>query len=71
MNVEIDQARRDDEAAGVDLFDLGLRNLAIGFAGDAAIDDEEIGGFIAAIGGIDDASVANDKSGGGHGGNDE
>ncbi len=63
MDVEIDQAGSDDEALGVDFLDLARSGGQIRLAGDAAIDDEEVGNFIAAVGGVDDASVTDDEGG--------
>jgi hypothetical protein len=60
VNVQIDEARRDNQPATIDF----IKSLALGNAtGDAPIDDGEIAGLIPFIGGIDDAAVPEEKGG--------
>jgi len=62
MDVEIDEARGDDEVAAVDF----LKGLAGGDSGrDAAIDEGEVAALVTIAGGVDDAAVAEEE--GGHG----
>ena len=61
MHMEIDQAGADEEIAGIDLFDFGLRIADCGLIGDAAIDNQQIADLIALVCGIDDPAVANKR----------
>ena len=54
VNVHVDQARRDDFAAGVDDQVLAVARRVV--AGDAAVLDEQIGHAIQLLAGIDDAA---------------
>ena len=66
VDVHVDQPRRDDESIRLDHGQgtIGPR----GRFADAAIDDDEIGDFITAGGGIDDATATNEEGAGRTGG---
>ena len=65
VDVEVDQAGRDDEAGAVNFFDCGLRIGDCGMIRNAAVDEKKVGDFVTLVGRVDHAAVA--EKGGAHG----
>ena len=65
MNVEVDEARRDDQASAVNLRDFGFQISEFGWFRDATIDNEQVANFVAAVCGIDDAAAFEESGFGG------
>lgn len=62
VDMDVDQAGRDDEPGAVDFLD-GIAKGNSGVIGDAAVDDQEVGDFVTVIGRVDNAAIAEE---GGH-----
>src|SRR3982751_2906905 len=60
MDVHVDQPRRHDETARVDLINCRIPIANFGFFADAAVRNHQVADCIAPIRGINDAAVAND-----------
>jgi hypothetical protein len=58
MDMQIDQAGRNDKSAAIEYLDIGVDTQSLPYCADSAILDQQIGDLIDFVGGIDHTAAA-------------